>query len=153
MADSSLQEKFQITVPPKRTSEDEGDNWAWQDGAGTTARKVNDAGFRHRRNPDADSIAPNGVKFNQLPPGMELGNQMRLTQGQMPLTTSSEKDVTPIVGADAYKAGFARHEMKGTDDQYTGEHVDLFYGEAVGEDDTGKRYVGFMERNNYLDRL
>jgi hypothetical protein len=39
--------------------------------------------------------------------------------------------------------------MNGTDDLYTGEHVDQFYGEAVDED--GK--VGFAERNNYLDRM
>jgi hypothetical protein len=53
----------------------------------------------------------------------------------------------------AFKFGFTRKEMRGADDVYTGEHIDHFYGEAVGKDDTEQTYEGFVERNNYLDRI
>lgn len=46
------------------------------------------------------------------------------------------------------KAGYKSLALDPCDDAYTGEGVDQFYGEAV--DDKGT--VGFVERNNYLDR-
>jgi hypothetical protein len=51
-------------------------------------------------------------------------------------------DVSNMSKIEALRKGFTKAEMKGTDDQYTGEHCDLFYGDAGG----------FVERNNYLDR-
>lgn len=62
---------------------------------------------------------------------------------------SGQTDVSKDTNPGAMKTGFTRKEMNGCDDSYTGEHVDHFYGEAVGDD--GK--AGFVERNNYLDRM
>jgi hypothetical protein len=57
----------------------------------------------------------------------------------MPLVQAGSTDPTGVSGLDK---GYDRKDMKGTDDLYTGEHADLFYGDAGG----------FVERNNYLDR-
>ena len=81
--------------------------------------------------------------FDFMPPGMDIGNQNFSEQNQMPKDLAGSTDVSSApVQPKALKDGFARLDMKGTDDLYTGEHTDLFY------DDVG----GFCERNNYLDR-
>ncbi len=77
-------------------------------------------------------------------PGLNLQNQNQMTRA-MAGSTDFSADTNP----EAFDKGFTRRDMRGADDQYTGEHVDHFYGETVDED--GK--VGFAERNNYLDRL
>jgi hypothetical protein len=73
---------------------------------------------------------------------------------QLPLSMrAGETDVSDYVAtAESLADGFTRCPMVSTDDQYTGEHVDLFYGTARGSDDTAEVYDGFVERNNYLDR-
>ena len=77
-----------------------------------------------------------GGARNQMPPGMEgEGHNLPCTMG--------EEDVSHDVNGQAFAQGFTKRKMHCTDDQYTGEHVDLFYGDAGG----------FAERNNYLDRL
>ena len=109
-----LQEKFQITVPGK---EEAGEGWV----------KPN-----HISKP-----MPQG-KFNVIPDVNAEG-----TKG-MPLSLAGETDVSCCqVNAEALGKGFEKIDMKGCDDQYTGEHVDHFYGDAGG----------FAERNNYLDRM
>ena len=60
----------------------------------------------------------------------------------MPLVISGQSDVSQDTNPESLERGFKKREMKGTDDQYTGEHMDHFYGDAGG----------FVERNNYLDR-
>lgn len=70
----------------------------------------------------------------------------------MPLTQSTESDVHFCDTPKDLTRGFGAYEMSGTDDMYTNEHVDLFYGEVVGQDDVGDKVVGFAERNNYMDR-
>ena len=117
----SLQEKFQISVPAKEEVEQP---WV-----------------------TAESQRPH---MNREPAGLYTSlNKMPSTQiddcvtHDMPLSLAGATDVTDHISEKALnKRGFVRAEMKGTDDQYTGEHTDLFYGDAGG----------FVERNNYMDR-
>ena len=146
MKPNSLQEKFQITVPKKPRPE-AGDHWlpAGSDYAARrlgSARDVIEEPFVSKNSIDMD-----GLKFNKMPPGMEIDNQC-FGQGGMPLSMAGETDVSADTNPTAFREGFKRLDMKGTDDQYSGEHMDHFYGEAVGDDGN----VGFVERNNYLDR-
>ena len=137
-----LQEKFQITVPHKEEVKDE-DNWVFpgvDNRASSSQRDCLDGavGFWNK---DAESF--DNRKLNQLPPGMEIGNQMRKQLTNMPLSLAGRTDVSSnVTSPESMLKGFTRLEMKGSDDQYTGEHVDHFYGDAGG----------FVERNNYLDR-
>ena len=118
----SLQDKMQITVPYHK-KEDDGNEWA-----------------------DAKSVRIQKVaedRLNKMPVGMNQ-NLTPFAKGFGGDTDVSGGDVTP----KSLQKGYARHDMNGTDDLYSGEHVDLFYGEAV--DENGKS--GFIERNNYMDR-
>ena len=117
-----LQEKFQILSPGKI---EDGENWV-------SAESVRD--LRGMKN---------SGEFNKMPPGTDIANQYHTQQENMPLSMAGAADVSHDTTPKAMLEGFTRRDMKGTDDQYTGEHVDLFYGDAGG----------FAERNNYLDRL
>lgn len=135
----SLQEKFQISIPPKKEPDHE---WtSFKD-----ARSTGEAGFAHSNNVSATADAYE--KTNFMPPGMDISNQRFKRINNMPLSTAGESDVSQDTNPDSFAKGFKRRDMKGTDDQYTGEHMDLFYGEAVDEEGN----VGFVERSNYLDR-
>lgn len=127
-----LQEKFQILTPAK---EEAGEGWV----SFESSRDLR--GTKNWCPERADS--QDSRKFNFMPPGMELTNQENSQQENMPLSMAGAADVSHDTTPQAMLNGFTRREMKGTDDQYTGEHVDLFYGDAGG----------FAERNNYLDRL
>lgn len=116
----SLQEKFQITVLGKDTGDEP---WVSRESQATN---------------EGNPMPWNGEKFNK-PPMINIDDG-RTTY--MPLSLAGQTDVTDHLTPKALKDGFTKHEMKGTDDQYTGEHTDLFYGDAGG----------FVERNNYLDR-
>lgn len=135
-----LQEKFQICVP---TKEEAGEGWVFP---GVDNRQS--ASQRYFGPMDANNSYTlpvdevNELKFNQLPPGMEINNQKRVQIQNMPLVLAGESDVSKDTNAQALADGFTKRKMKGCDDQYTGEHVDHFYGDAGG----------FVERNNYLDR-
>jgi hypothetical protein len=131
----SLKEKFQITLPGKETGNEP---WASFESARDT----------HGEAPYNNKTAfqePDG-KFNETPPGMDIDNQCKF-QPKMQWFLDGDNDVTKN-DKDFLKKGYSRAKMSGTDDQYTGEHIDLFYGEAHGDDGE----VGFVERNNYLDR-
>jgi len=119
----SLQEKFQVILPPQ-PDEDDGTNWKT---------------FESQRRTE-----PAKENLNEMPVNMDLKNQNPITR-----VMAGATDFSADTNLEAFAEGFARHAMNGSDDQYTGEHVDHFYGEAV--DENGK--VGFAERNNYLDRL
>lgn len=128
---NSLQEKFQITVPTKK---EDGEGWVSQESQRDTAGTVEWC---------STSIADvDRTPFNHMPAGMDVTNQQMSEHRNMPLTLAGATDVSNHVTPKVLTTGFARLEMKGTDDQYTGEHVDHFYGDAGG----------FVERNNYLDR-
>jgi hypothetical protein len=126
-----LQEKFQITVPGK---EEQGEPWASFESA-REPQGIPD--WRSRKTTDID-----GRKFNSMPPGMDISNQLYAEICPMPLSMAGESDVSADTNPTSFAEGFKKREMHGTDDQYTGEHVDQFYGDAGG----------FVERNNYLDR-
>jgi hypothetical protein len=116
-----LQEKFQTILPPQ-PNEDDGTEWKT---------------FESARNPKE---AP-GRGFEM--PVAQTENKHPMLR-QIAGCTDFSYDTNP----EAFDKGFTRKAMNGTDDLYTGEHIDHFYGEAVDED--GK--TGFVERNNYLDR-
>jgi hypothetical protein len=138
----SLQEKFQVTLPPAPDVED-GNEWR----SFASARTTGEAGFIHSNNKDA--VADVTMKTNFLPPGMEIDNQRRVRIGAMPVSLAGATDVSERpTSPEGMREGFVRYNLDGADDQYTGEHMDHFYGEVVG--DGGN--PGFVERNNYLDR-
>ena len=117
----SLQEKFQTILPPQ-PNEDDGNEWQT---------------FESQRK----ATAP--ARFNEMPNNMDVANQNPMLR-QIAGCTDFSYDTTP----ESLEKGYRRHPMKGTDDLYTGEHVDHFYGEV--QDEEGKK--GFVERNNYCDR-
>jgi hypothetical protein len=125
----SLAEKFQITAPPAKASEPD-ESW-------TT--------FASARNTSCCMTPEASAKFNRMPK-TQLHGVHEFVQA-----TGGEFDVSGIKDPSVYSPakGFIRREMNATDDQYGGEHIDLFYGEA--KDELGN--VGFVERNNYLDRM
>lgn len=111
------QEKFQITVPGKETGDE-----PW-------------ASLKEQRvvNPQTQL---------QMPPGYEASGPMdRFTNVIAGETSPSDRRMN-LEGDTNIRRGYGLAKMKGTDDQYTGEHADQFYGDAGG----------FVERNNYLDR-
>lgn len=122
----SLQEKFQIVTPYSK-KEDDGDRWA-----STDSQRVPYQGkpenYEQGRNDTYDCTSPR----DKFASGF-----------------GGDTDVSGNVEPSSMKNGFRRLGLNGADDQYTGEHVDLFYGEAV--DESGN--AGFAERNNYLDRI
>lgn len=138
----ALQEKFQITTPVAHKDEAD-DKWVWP---------VDKAHESQDSVPQYNPSNPGRVhlkRLNRMPPGMGIENQTSIQIENIPLVMSGENDVSGDVNPASFKDGFKVIGMKGTDDQYTGEHVDHFYGEAVGDDGN----VGFIERNNYLDRM
>jgi hypothetical protein len=134
---ASLAEKFQITVPYKSK---QGKDKEWSDFK--SARCVED-------NPRSDLDS----KFN-IPPSTEISDQYLENGGKIDRLDNfaqgfgGNTDASGGLAPKVFTEGFDRREMKATDDQYSGEHIDLFYGEAVDE----KGNIGFAERNNYLDR-
>jgi hypothetical protein len=162
MAKNSLQDKFQTSYPYKE-EDDEGKTWQWAKDGALKPRPV-DGGYaaNSTRHPwqakiDNSGRLPEAIEKasadNDIPwsTGIEAWEQK--VPGNFPLNTMSETDVTNAVGAHALKCGFTYHDLDAVDDQYTGENMDHFYGEAVGQDDADNKVEGFVERNNYLDRL
>jgi hypothetical protein len=163
MAKQSLQEKFQASYPYK---DEDGENWVWaKDGAlrprgvsgGFSANSENSEltkQARIRRPPNARVASNMEVGARNDPPRRtDLNEWVMPENGGMDLVTAAETDVSKVQSPKALKNGFTLHGMKSTDDQYTGENMDHFYGEAIGDDDAGNRVEGFVERNNYLDRI
>ena len=129
----SLAEKFQITVPYSQSGNGEKDG-SW---ATTDAVRVNTG------NPQPH----HGEKFNMMPVGYDATSEKDAFVQGFGGDTDVTGQTTDLRGETLVK-GYKRRDMKATDDQYSGEHCDHFYGEAVDE----KGQVGFAERNNYLDR-
>lgn len=117
----SLQEKFQIITPAPAGPTDK---WA-------SLEKVRDTCGNPQ--PDGDQ------KFNKMPEGYNICDaRTDFVRG-----FGGDTDVSKDVTKEALTKGFKKITMGAADDQYTGEHVDLFYGDSGG----------FAERNNYLDRI
>jgi len=163
MAKNSLQDKFQTSYPYKE-EDDEGMTWEWPKQDAIKARQVS-GGYA------ANSFAhewqePAFVNTNRQIPyvnrkaaenGATVWTDMQEVtmhmNGGMPLTTMSETDVTNVIHKNELLNGFCYHDMDSVDDEYTGANQDHFYGVVEGPDDGGNKVEGFVERNNYLDRL
>lgn len=139
----SLQEKFQISPVLNQKENQFSDKWVkWV--PGTTAPALGKARKSQESVGDWSAKCADDVdfrRFNEMPPGMDI-NQARADIEKMPLVMMDETSVSKSTNPESLREGFKRLDMKGTDDQYTGEHMDLFYGDAGG----------FVERNNYCDR-
>lgn len=124
----SLQEKFQITIPAKEQQPKRSEKW--EDWCNVKTSEANR---------DKHGVAPVKTwdRLNIIP-GVNIDDQVTTN---MPLSMAGKTDVSDHVSGN-FEKGYSKLEMKGTDDQYTGEHTDLFYGDAGG----------FVERNNYMDR-
>ena len=134
----SLQEKFQICVP----SNYEEDPGPWVPfNSQFDARKSPTKGYK-----PTDADAYDARQFNNMPPGMDIdgdGVLPNVVINPMRLVFAGQTDVSGDVNGESIAEGFTKRKMSCTEDQYTGEHMDMFYGDADG----------FVERNNYLDRL
>jgi hypothetical protein len=119
-----MQEKFQVTAPEPPTESHE-----WKSDKAARVAK----GFPGRS--------------NRMPPGMDIEDQAQTDQPVFPMTMSGESDVSKDYNVRAMTSGYTPRKMLQTDDQYTGEHQDLFYNEVKVDG-----VVGFVERGNVLDR-
>lgn len=162
MAKDSLQEKFQVSIPTKERA---GEPWAdvksvrrtrpirgsYSDGL------ISDFSLGPKNDQNVHGYKVDYV--NEASAGSDpaawtdLQEWVLKENGGMPLVTAAgDGDVTKIPHNRIAK-GFEYMALDGADDQYTGENQDHFYGEAVGTDDSNEPRTGFVERNNYLDRL
>ncbi len=124
----SLQEKFQITIPGKREPDEQ-----WVDSTS-------------QRNTTGVKRPFLNQRFNEMPVGYDASS----IKDEFTTVFDGSQDVSNGMFTDTNLAkGFQPLNMKGDDDQYTGEHVDHFYGIAYGDD--GEE--GFAERNNMCDRI
>jgi hypothetical protein len=145
-----VQEKFQVTFGEDYNSKAENEH-GWVTDYEMRAKK-GALGREGRPGGDNDSKAMNNAAlFNSLPPGMDIEDQEYADIRQMGVNTAgnfptdlAQGDVTNFeLSAESLRHGFHKKSLLQTDDEYTREHNDAFY------DDVG----GFVERNNYLDRL
>lgn len=174
MAKESLQDKFQTSYPYPQNdeNEDKWTKWEWPPNRAMRTRPIR-GGYSDGLISQF-SLGPKGsqrmepwsknqfMENETFRTGMtapvhvtDLQERVVKENGTMKLRTASQSDVTPIVNDERnlLTNGFALHDMDSVDDQYTGENQDHFYGIVYGPDDAGNDYEGFVERNNYLDRL
>jgi len=60
----------------------------------------------------------------------------------------------PTFDVDACRAGYIRKDLNPLENEYTGQHYVGMYETVTREDkETGDKVTGFLERNNYLDRI
>jgi hypothetical protein len=124
------QEKFEYRARPNSNEENE-TQWVSADSVRNTK------GMRTRVN----------AMDQYLPPGSNIEDQHVSDQRPTPFSMGGETDVSMDYNAQSVLMGYSRREMLPTDDMYTNEHCDAFYGEMTVDGVTG-----FLERNNMLDR-
>jgi len=140
-----LQEKFQVDYP-QQGNDDEHSGWISDKSART---KKGTPGREGRAGGDpASKHINNAVNFASLPPGTDVEDQEMTDQRALKMTMGGESDQSQDWNAEAVSKGFSRKTMRATDDEYSNAHVDAFYDEISVEGE-----VGFVERNNVLDRL
>jgi hypothetical protein len=144
-----VQEKFQVNYPDKQSSAETQHGWLTDMEArakkGTPGREGSAGGDHLSR------FMNNAAFFNSLPPGMDIEDQelndirkMGISiAGNMPSEYATGDLTNNEVNAMSLRTGFDKKKLLQTDDEYTREHNDAFY------DDVG----GFVERNNYCDRM
>jgi hypothetical protein len=140
-----MQEKFQINLP-SNGNDNASSGWVSDKSARV---KKNIPGREGRAGGDFESKRMNNATFfNSLPPGSNIIDQEMADIRKMELVMSGESDVSMDYNMGAVKKGYTKRQMSPTDDMYTNEHNDAFYGECIVDGETG-----FLERNNMLDRL
>lgn len=122
---SLLQEKFQTVAPEPPASSRQ---WTSDKNA--------------RRTTNAPGM------LNALPPGTNIDDQALIDSPRPVRTMGGETDVTRDFTREGLTNGYTRRNVKPTDDAYTSEHADTFYGDAKVDGETG-----FVERGNVLDRI
>lgn len=141
-----LQEKFQRTM--QRPAEEPK---AW-----TTPKAVRRVVVQESQHyaPIGDKAAAAGKqaefdapRTNRMPPGQEIMDQVQSRQYEQPYSNAGATDESNSVNAAMLIKGYQRQQMRPEDEMYNDEHEELFYGTAEVDGD-----VGFVERNNYLDR-
>jgi hypothetical protein len=148
-----VQEKFQINYPQQGNDDSHG---GWITDMQARAKK-NNPGREGRPGGDgASRPMNNALHTNSLPPGMDIEDQEFVDirrmgfsyNGNMPNGEAGGDVTNSEVNARSLVTGFDRKKMLSTDDMYTREHNDAFYDvvDVEGEE-------GFVERNNYLDRM
>jgi hypothetical protein len=150
-----VQEKFEVR-PPEDANDDaveEGGYWVTDISA---RAKKNTPGREGLPGGDYNSrYMNNAVGYTSLPPGMEIEDQEMCDIRRMGINCSGQSgdalaagDQTQDITRRSLTVGFDRKKMRPTDDMYTREHNDAFY-DSIEVDGI----EGFVERNNYLDRL
>jgi hypothetical protein len=136
-----VQEKFEVHSPRKPEGV-EGSGWV----SDASARDRN--GLSTRNAYSGRYQGRNG--YNDLPPGSNIDDQSCRDIPPEPMAGSlgTGTQATDDVNTTSLREGFDRKQMRPTDDMYTREHNDAFY-DSVEVDGV----EGFVERNNYLDRL
>ena len=140
-----VQEKFQVTLP------NETETSYWVTDKEMRAKKYHPAREGGKGGDSMSRFSGNSMMLHSLPPGMDIEDQELADIRQMGVnvagnfpTTLAQGDYTNHeVNRQSLREGFDKKALLQTDDEYTREHNDAFY------DDVG----GFVERNNYLDRL
>jgi hypothetical protein len=147
-----VQEKYQVNYPGMPVEDAPGD-WVH---ARTVRVKKGTPGREGRPGGDPTSrYSDLTANYNSLPPGMDIEDQEMADlrkfnesiSGSFPQGHNAG-DVTQNLTAKSGATGFKRLECCPTDDMYTREHNDAFY-----DDPEVDGQHGFVERNNYLDRL
>jgi len=144
-----VQEKFQVNYPDRQSSAE--NQHGWLTDLEARAKKMM-PGREGVPGGDGESrFMNNAAFFNSLPPGMDIEDQEIVDIRKMGVNVSgnmpaeyAEGDLTNNeLNKVSLRDGFHKKKLLQTDDEYTREHNDAFY------DDVG----GFVERNNYLDRM
>jgi hypothetical protein len=144
-----VQEKFQVNYPDKQSKAENQHGWLTDMEA---RAKKSSLGREGAAGGDHLSRFMNNALFlNSLPPGMDIEDQeyndirkMGISiAGNMPTEYATGDLTNHEVNAMSLRVGFDKKKLLQTDDEYTREHNDAFY------DDVG----GFVERNNYCDRM
>jgi hypothetical protein len=149
-----VQEKFQVNEP-QNTNDDPHGGWV----SDASARK----GKSRRQGSEASEMLPGmlnrsanslDMPLNYLGPGMDIDAQANADIREMGINSGgglgnrlARGDRTQDVNQRSLREGFNRKPLRPTDDMYTREHNDAFY-DTVEVDGV----VGFVERNNMLDR-
>lgn len=134
-----VQEKFEVHSEP---AGDGPEGWvsdkSARDTNGLTTRNTGSGRYQGRSG------------YNCLPPGSNIEDQECRDIPPEPKAggLGSGTQATDDVNATSLRQGFDRKRMRPTDDMYTNEHNDAFYGSAKVDG-----VEGYVERNNMLDRL
>lgn len=140
-----VQEKFEARVE-ENANDDAQNGWA-SDKSVRTKKGV--PGREGRAGGDWDSkTMDNAVHYQSLPPGTDITDAEISDVRKQRLITAGTDDVTDNPSGGDFKSGFVKLRLQPTDDMYTREHNDAFY-----DDVTVDGVTGYVERNNYLDRL